>query len=125
LPEQEEEALDYLERSNRYWTQSLELLDAGEPAKASEMAWGSVVGRVEALALRRTESPLGSHRRTRNFVRDIAQSEGIEELYEIFGNAERLHTNFYREFLEEYDVRSGLLYVRTFLEQIDRLLFGS
>ncbi len=121
----EQEALDYLERSNRYWRQAQEFLEKGEPAKAAEMSWGSVVARAEALAVHRTRSALGNHRGIRRFIRDIAREEGPEELYYLFSLAESLHVDFYREFLEAEDVRLHLVSLGRFSEQIDRLIYGS
>ena len=114
-------AVTYQDRANIYWKQANELLQKEEWTKASELAWGSVVEAVNALAEFQGRK-LTSHGQTKNYIRGIAQSLQDERINELFKKAETFHANFYHEFLDETDVKEILPYIQEFLEKIGTLL---
>ena len=120
----EEEAQQLLRRSDQYWVQALEQLEGDHLEKASELAWGSVVERIKALALAKTGQHLQRHRRIKNYVRRVAASVGDEELFRVFQRAESLHINFYESFFELDEIREAFNYIRELLPRVDSYIFG-
>lgn len=112
----------YIRRSNEFWRQAKELLDQNHLEKASELAWGSVVERIKALALARSASYLRSHRQLRDYVRLVAHQNNDPALYEAFRQAERLHINFYESYFDITDVREAFLGVEDTLRRVDAYL---
>ena len=112
-------------RSNQYWIQAVEQLEGQHLEKASELAWGSVLERVKALALVRSKVALRSHRDVRNYVKAEAARVGDQELFRTFQRAESLHINFYESFFELDEITEGFQYVREVLPRIDAYMFES
>ena len=98
----EEEAQQFIQRSDEYWVQALEMLETGHLEKASELAWGSVIERVKALALAKHRLSLRGHRDVRDYVKRVAISAADEALYQTFKRAESLHVNFYESFFDRF-----------------------
>lgn len=113
---------DYIQRSNQYWQQSLGFLSRNELEKASELAWGSVVERVKALALAKVGVELRSHRQVRDYVKRVASQAKDEELYRYFREGESLHINFYESFFDPEEVRRALAAIEQVLVKIDSYL---
>ena len=114
-------AVIYQDRANIYWNQANELLQKGEWTKASELAWGSVVEAIHALAESKG-TKIKNHGALRNFIRAVAQQLQDERINELFKKAETFHANFYHEFLDESDVKDMFPYIQEFLEKIGNLL---
>ncbi len=112
----------YVDRSDQYWQQAQELLDQQEIEKASELAWGSVVERVKALALARTGADLRSHREVRDYVKRIANQIPDEELYRRYREAESLHINFYESYFDIDEVRMSFAAIEALLMKLDAYL---
>lgn len=104
-----------------YWKQANELLEKGEWTKASEMAWGSVVESVHALAEFQGKKLGGGHSELKDYVRGVSQHVD-RELYDVFRKAETYHANFYHDFLDEQDVKESFPLIKEFLERIASLL---
>ena len=115
----------YVRRSDAYWRQALEYLPRRELEKASELAWGSVVERVKALALARTGAELRSHRELREYIKRVANQALDEELFRDYREAESLHINFYEFLFDVQEVTVALDIVRRLLAKIDSYLEGT
>lgn len=118
--ETDSERIDaYLFRSDKYWSQVQEFLQAGELEKASELAWGSVAERVKALGLARTAKLLRSHSQLTDYAKTVANQMQDGELREGFAKAERLHANFYESFLDSDEIKRTLAHIPALLAKID------
>lgn len=113
------EVQGYLGRSDELWRQARELLDQGHLEKASEMAWGSVVERVKALALSRSAAHLRSHRELRDYIKLVARQNSDQPLYDSFRQAEKLHINFYESYFDVDEVREAFVAVENVLLRLD------
>lgn len=116
------EVEDYVRRSDHYWRQALERLKAGQWEKASELAWGSVVERVKALARLWSQAELRSHREVREFIKRAALQNADEALYRAFREAESLHINFYESFFDPEEVRQAFVAIQELLARLDSYL---
>jgi hypothetical protein len=117
------EAVDYLATSNKYWQQALKQFEGREIEKAAELAWGSVAERIKALSLVRGGTNLPGHDQIRNYIKLISNQLHDEELYQLFLIAQRLHVEFYESHLDADDVRRDLTSVQKLLSKIDSLLY--
>ena len=111
----------YYDRANIYWKQANELLEKREWSKASELAWGSVVEVIHALAESKG-AKIKNHGALRNFVRTVAQQLQDKEIWELFQKGETFHANFYHEFMDEQEVKEIFPFIKEFLERIGSLL---
>lgn len=85
-------------------TEAFQLLAAGEARKAGELWWGALASAASAAALFRTGKSL-DHRGVSEFLRQLAVSDPLyDEAREI---GERLHANFYHNFLDPRDIVSS------------------
>lgn len=86
-----------------------EEFNKGDYLQAAEKAWGAVAHLVNAIAIQRGWK-VGTHRRlTENFSRiNGADGEPSDRRRLLFGSAQTLHANFYREFMSENEVRAGI-----------------
>lgn len=120
----EDEPEQLLRRSDQYWQQAQELLEQNHLEKASELAWGSLVERVKALGIVKSDVRLRSHRDLRTYIKRMAMDKKDEEMYRVYQRAESLHINFYESFFDEDDVRSAIVSIRELLLRIDSVLLG-
>ena len=111
----------YLGRAQEYWKQASEFLKQRHFLKVSELAWGSVVQMVHALAVKQGRK-LTTHKEIINYIRKISSMSGDKEMQELMKHAERLHANFYHQFLDENDVRETFGAIQRLLEKIGELL---
>ncbi|MDO8636056.1 MAG: PaREP1 family protein [Dehalococcoidia bacterium] len=111
----------YLGRAQEYWKQANEFLEQQHFLKVSELAWGSVVQMVHALAVKQGIK-LTTHKELINYVRKIASMLGDREMQDLLKQAEKLHANFYHQFLDEADIRETFGAIERLLEKIGELL---
>jgi len=104
-----EDALDpservdfYVESSEHFWREGLELVEKGELRQGSEKIWNSVVQLVKAVAERKGLKH-HTHRLVWAAVRKIAM-EHDPEIITLFAAVEQLHINFYEGHLDKWDV---------------------
>ena len=116
-----EQAEKYSLRSEKYWKQALEFFTKRDFLKATELAWGSVCEAIYALGYKKGQA-LKGHNDVKGFIRNLALSSGHEQLYELFKNAESAHANFYREFMDENEIRDVVAKVEELLRRIRQLL---
>jgi len=93
----------YLELHEKYLEEARTLADRGELAQAGEKLWGAVTALLNAIGeLRRL--PHYSHRDYSELVERLASELKRPELGKLFAVAERLHANFYHDFIEDQEV---------------------
>ncbi|MEL9990851.1 MAG: PaREP1 family protein [Thermoproteus sp.] len=91
----------YLEASEEFWREGLQLVERGDVRQGGEKIWNAVVQMVKAYA----EShglPHDSHRLIWAAVRRLSREEPRSIL--LFAAVEQLHVNFYEGHLEREDV---------------------
>ena len=93
----------YKEISRKYHENAIRFVKEKEYSKAGESLWGAVIEYLKTIALLLPpHKPLSSkHREIRIFVRQLSESLKDRELFELFRKAEKLHANFYENFLDE------------------------
>ena len=89
-----------------------DLFRAGDSLQASEKAWGAVAHCLKSIA-RRRNWPSGSHQAL-SVIKDrlAGESDDPVRIVILYKNAEWLHKNFYKEWLEDDAVERCLGYVR-------------
>jgi hypothetical protein len=100
----------YLEDADR-------LLEARDFSQASEKYWGAAVELVKVAAEQRGWRH-SSHYDLRQAVSRLAQEARDTNILELFSIAESLHANFYKNFMNEEDVKH---YSQNMDELIDKL----
>lgn len=95
----------YLELSKKYLEEGEELLARGDVAQACEKFWGAVAEVIKAVA----ESRGWEHAKHRHLMEVVSRLFGEtedRELLRLVASAERLHPNFYEDFMsrEEAEV---------------------
>ncbi|ABL87280.1 PaREP1/PaREP8 domain containing family protein [Pyrobaculum islandicum DSM 4184] len=88
----------YLRLHEKYLREAEELYRGGDLVQAGERYWGAVTALLNALAKKRGE-PHYSHRDYAVLIDRLYRETKDRELVTAFAMAERLHANFYRNFL--------------------------
>ncbi len=86
----------------------------GDLGQASEKGWGAAGTALKAVA---EERGWDHHRhwQLHRCLRGLMDESGDEELSELFGHAEKLHANFYEQFMPAHEVER-------YLGHVDRLV---
>ena len=115
------EVTTYREAAHELLAQGWAELAAEDRRQASEKGWGAAAQVVKACAQLR-EWPHGAHWMLNQAVDYLVRETDDEELYDLFGAAQNLHTNFYEMWLSEPAVRNRLSRVDQFVLRVDGLL---
>ena len=94
-----------------------EELDNGHPLQASEMAWGAVVHRLNAIARQRRWAH-GSHHHLEQIIDRLTAETGDNDVGWLFEAAEALHGNFYNNFMPPGVVDVGIEKVKLLLDKL-------
>ena len=70
--------------------------------QASEKLWGAAAHATMALAQKQGK-PTGSHRKLRRLIQDMARTTAGPDLRAGFAAAEKVHANFYHDFIDYED----------------------
>ena len=99
--------IEQTESIRRRYEQYHRLFQQGELEKAEEVLWSIIVVMLDAISMLVQGRPLRRHRELKIFVKtELAQLYNSLTggdpvvLVKLFENAERLHANFYHEFLD-------------------------
>jgi hypothetical protein len=87
----------YMKLNERYLREAEELYASGDLAQAGEKYWGAVTALINAIAERRGWSHY-SHRDYAEVIERLSE-ELKEPLGRLFASVERLHANYYHNFL--------------------------
>lgn len=90
----------YMRLYEKYLRESEELRRKGDLVQAGEKLWGAITSLLNAIAEERGW-PHYSHGDYAEAVERLLEETGDEELPRLFASAERLHANFYHNFLSE------------------------
>ncbi len=108
----------YAVQSIHYLENAFESIQAGEVEKASEFLWGSLAQALKAVAASK-EIELRTHWNITDYAKDLAKQQGDKSIYDVFGHASYLHSNFYEAGLRMEDVE---IYVEEIRAMVDKLL---
>lgn len=118
----------YEELLRERYRQYLDLLRSGDLVKAGEVLWSITMMLLTMVSLVLRRSPVSSHRTAKEFVRReladlVQQLLGMdpEEFYQLFHEVEKLHANFYHEFLDEIDLQQTISRAQEFVELLRQL----
>ncbi len=89
----------YLDLFNKYFTKAEELYNKGDLVQAGEKYWGAVVSLLNAIAELR-KWPHYSRRDYLEIIENLVEETKEKDLTVYFASAERLHANFYHNFLK-------------------------
>jgi len=78
-----------------------EYLRRGDYAKASEMLWEIVNNLASILSILYGGKPISKHDELRSFVNSLAAALKREDIVRWFRACERLHSNFFHNFMDE------------------------
>jgi hypothetical protein len=87
----------YISMTQRYYNNYLAHRDEKEFDKASEDLWGAINAAASALSILLSGKPIKDHSNLRELMNDIAKEK--PEIIELYKEAEKLHANFYHNFL--------------------------
>ena len=107
----------YLKLYEKYLKEAEDLYAKNDLAQAGEKYWGAVTALLNAIAEKRG-LPHYSHRDYAALIEKLYDETEDEELLKGFALAERLHANFYHNFLEK---KSFEVHRREVLKLIEKL----
>lgn len=90
----------YMKLHEKYLREGEELRRKGDLVQAGEKLWGATTSLLNAIAEERGW-PHYSHRDYAEIIERLLEETGDETLPRLFASAERLHANFYHNFLSE------------------------
>ena len=111
----------YTALSRRYLEEAEKLQERGELAQAGEKLWGAVASLLNAIAEKRGW-PHYSHRDYVEIIERLFEETGDRELLAGFAMAERLHANFYHNFMRVESFRVHREAVLKLLERLRQFL---
>ena len=111
----------YRDQSIHYLENAFATLDAGEIEKASEFLWGSLAQALKALAASKGIQ-LRTHWNISDYARELAKELGDKSIYDVFGHASYLHSNFYEAGLRKEDVDSYAEDIRAMVRKLLELI---
>lgn len=84
----------------KYLREAEDLVEKGDLVQASEKYWGAVTALLNAIGEIR-KMPHYSHRDYSEIIEKIAEETSDPSLSSLFANVERIHANFYHNFLKK------------------------
>jgi hypothetical protein len=111
----------YLRLHEKFFREAEELYERGDLVQAGEKYWGAVAALLNAAAEKRGW-PHYSHRDYAVAIERLYDETGDRELVIGFSLAERLHANFYHNFLSPQGFRLHREAVLTLIQKIKKLI---
>lgn len=108
----------YKDQSVHYLKNAFKFIDAGDAEKASEFLWGSVAEAIKAVAASKG-TKLEHHGQIGDYAWKLKKEMQDESIWDNYGHASYLHTNFYEAGLTVDDVRR---YIDGIRETVRKLL---
>jgi Archaeal PaREP1/PaREP8 family len=90
-------------------------------SKASEFLWGSTNALVYSLGLFYNKK-LSEHKKIRDFIEDLANEYEDKDLAQGLFAAERIHANFFHDFMDEAMFEEDRQKIETMLVRLTNLL---
>ena len=111
----------YLRLHEKYLKEAEELYSKGDLLQAGEKYWGAVAALIDAIAEKRGWEHY-SHRDYNIVIRRLYEETGDRELIIGFGMAERLHANFYHNYMGPKDFQVHREAVLALVEKLKKIL---
>lgn len=112
---------DYEKLTFYYYKNAKEYFKQKEYSKAGEALWGSINIYLKIISLIVSNKPLpAGHKEIRLYVQNLANSLRDHDLYMLYKKAEKLHANFYQNFLDEEE----FIEYFNFSEQLLKKIYG-
>lgn len=113
-----EDAEKYAAQSIHYLENADSFIAAGDCEKAGEFLWGSMAEALKAVAASKGVR-LERHWEIGDYAKELAKQQGDKAIYDAFGHASYLHSNFYEAGLRIEDVE---IYAEEIRETVRKLL---
>jgi len=110
----------YISIAQRYYNNYLAHRDLKEFDKASEDLWGVINTSASALSILLSGKPIKDHSNLRELMNDIAIEN--PEIVELYKEAERLHANFYHNFLTEESFKDAVIKIENLITILSELI---
>ena len=110
----------YSDLSAEYLRKARLHFDEGDLGQASEKGWGAAATALKAVAEDRGWDH-HRHWQLHRCLRGLMDESGDEELSELFGHAEKLHANFYEQFMPAHEVERYLGHINRLVGKLHRL----
>lgn len=108
----------YRGRSIHYLENALQAIDLGEGEKAGDFLWGGFAQALKAVAAG-NNIQLRKHWDIADYARDVAKALNDKSIYDVYGHASYLHSNFYEAGLRKEDLE---IYAEEIRAMVGRLL---
>ena len=114
-------ATQYAARGRKFLAQAGEELARDDLEQASEKGWGAAAQMMKAAAAERGWRH-GQHRQLYEIARRLAEEVEDQSIYDLFGIASDLHTNFYEGQLAREFVELHLERITVLVERVESVL---
>jgi hypothetical protein len=101
-------------QSDHYFGNALVSIQAGETEKAGEFLWGSMAQALKAVAASE-EKELKTHGEIRKYAAELAKKYKDVSIWDVYGIANSLHSNFYETGLSLEEVQTHAERIRTII----------
>jgi len=100
----------------------VEYLQRRDYAKASEMLWGVVNNLASILSILHGGKPISRHDELRSFIQSLASALKREDIVKWFRACERLHSNFFHNFMDEETFEEHRAEAEKLIDMLQRLV---
>lgn len=100
-----------------------EHLKKKEYIKASEDLWGMVNNLASILSLLFRGKPISDHNDMRRFIDSISTLKSEPKLKELLLACERLHANFYHNFMDEIQLEEHIMKAEEFTQLLKKYIW--
>ena len=107
----------YKTQSDHYFGNALTSIQAGETEKAGEFLWGSMAQALKAVAASEGKE-LNSHGEIRKYAMELAKKHNDVSIWDVYGIANSLHSNFYEAGLSLEEVQTHADRIRTIVVKL-------
>jgi len=115
------QVIDIIKKSSQKYTNFKILYEKGEITKAGEVLWGAIQNLIFAIGLIYGKK-LGSHKKLKLFWKNYCIEKNMYEHFKNFEDVEKLHTNFYYEFLDIEELNELIRKAEEFYEYLNNHL---
>ena len=107
----------YKDQSAHYFGNALSSIQAGDTEKASEFLWGSMAQALKAVAASERRE-LNTHGDIRKYAAELAKKHNDMSIWDVYGIANSLHSNFYEAGLSLEEVQTHADRIRTIVVKL-------
>lgn len=111
----------YFKLNEKYLKNGEKFLAEGELAQACEKFWGAVAEAIKAIAESRGWEHV-KHRHLMETISRLFRETRDEELLRLMASAERLHSNFYENFMSKEEVEVHITDAKKLIEKLKALM---